>query len=113
MAFYTIFASPGLPDSDHRRALRLGPPAVATPSNYRSLLRTAGFVEFYELDVTDAYLFTARNWLRHQRRLAAKLRILEPSGAFDDRLAQRASTVAAIEDGLLRRSLFVATRGRC
>jgi hypothetical protein len=108
-AFYSIFVSPGLTGRDRRRAGRCGPPAVATASTYSSLLRSAGFVEIVEVDVTAAYLDTARAWLRHGQRFEAEL-AAQPPGSFADRLARRRVAIPAIEAGLLRRSLFVATR---
>lgn len=110
IAFYSIFVPPGLTDRDRRRAARAGPPAVASPSTYPSLLRSAGFVELDEVDVTAAYLDTARAWLRHGQEFEAELAALEPNGAFTDKLTRRRAAIAAIEAGLLRRSLFFGAR---
>jgi hypothetical protein len=109
-AFYSIFVAPGLTARDHQRGLRSGPPVVATPSDYRSLLRSAGFIEIDEVDVSAAYLNTARAWLHHLQEYAADLAPLELPGAFADRLARRRDAVGAIEAGLLRRSLFLGAR---
>lgn len=110
IAFYTIFVPPGLTDRDRRRAARSGPPTVATPSTYRSLLCSARFVELNEVDVTAAYLDTARAWLRHGQEFEVELTAREPPGAFADKLAHRRAAITAIEAGLLRRSLFLGTR---
>ncbi len=109
-AFYSIFIPPRLTPRDHRRAVRCGPPAVGTSHDYRSLLRSAGFVELTEVDATAAYLDTASAWLRHGQERAAEFAALEPPGAFADKLARRREAIAAIEAGLLRRSLLVGTR---
>jgi hypothetical protein len=90
--------------------LRTGPPAVATSSDYRSLLRSAGFAELGEVDVTGAYLDTARGWLRHGQESEAELAAGEPPGAFAEKLARRRVAIAAIEAGQLQRSLFLGTR---
>jgi hypothetical protein len=110
IAFYTIAVAPGLPADDRRRAVCCGPPAVSTRSDYRSLLRSAGFVEFDEVDVTADYLETARGWLRHGQQFEAGLAALETPGAFAAKLARRRKAIAVIEAGHLRRSLFLATR---
>jgi hypothetical protein len=110
LAFYTIAVAPGLPADDHRRAVRCGPPAVGTRSDYLSLLRSAGFVELDEVDVTADYLETARGWLRHGQEFEAGLAALDTPGAFADKLARRREAIAMIEAGHLRRSLFLATR---
>jgi cyclopropane fatty-acyl-phospholipid synthase-like methyltransferase len=109
MAFYSIFVAPGLSGTDRRRAIRDGPPAVATRSDYHRLLRSAGFADHHETDVTTAYLRTARQWLRRQQEFAAELAAPEPPEALTERLTRRHAAVAAIEAGLLRRSLFIAT----
>jgi hypothetical protein len=110
IAFYTIAVARGLSAEDHRRAVCCGPPAVGTRSNYLSLLRSAGFVELDEVDVTAAYLDTARAWLRYGQEFEAGLAALEPPGAFADKLARRRDAIALIEAGHLRRSLLLATR---
>jgi hypothetical protein len=110
IAFYTIAVARGLSTAEHRRAVCCGPPAVDTSSDYLSLLRSAGFVELDEVDVTAAYLDTARAWLRHRQEFEAGLAALEPPGAFADKLARRRDAIAVIEAGHLRRSLFLATR---
>jgi hypothetical protein len=110
LAFYTIAVAPGLPADDHRRAVRCGPPAVGTRSDYLSLLRSAGFVELDEVDVTADYLETARGWLRHGQEFEAGLAALDTPGAFADKLARRREAIAMIEAGHLRRSLLLATR---
>jgi hypothetical protein len=110
IAFYTIAVTPGLRADDHRRAVRCGPPEVRTRSDYLSLLRSAGFVELDEVDVTADYLDTARGWLRHGQEFEAGLAALETPGAFAGKLARRREAIAVIEAGHLRRSLLVATR---
>lgn len=107
IAFYSIFIPAGLTDRDHRRALRCGPPVVTTRGDYITLLRAAGYLKLKEVDVTAAYLDTARAWLREGHELAAELAQLEPPGAFADKIAHRREGIAAIEAGLLRRSLFI------
>jgi SAM-dependent methyltransferase len=110
IAFYTIIIARGLSTRDHRRAVCCGPPAVGTRSDYLDLLRSAGFVELDEVDVTAAYRDTARAWLRHRQEFEAGLAALEPPGAFAAKLARRRAAIALIDAGHLRRSLLLATR---
>jgi hypothetical protein len=110
LAFTTIFIPPGLSPQDHRRAVRAGPPAVAATRDYPALLCSAGFAELDEVDLTDAYLTTARAWHRHGLAFQAELAALYPPGEFADRLARRHRAITAIQAGLLRRSLFLACR---
>lgn len=111
IAFYTIFISPGLSDADYRRALRLAPPGVASGKReQQELLRSAEFVKIVETDVTAAYLHTARGWLEARERHAAELRLPEGEAQFEQKQMQNRAQVKAIQEGLLRRSLFVAER---
>jgi hypothetical protein len=111
MAFTTIFETPGLPPAARRRARAAGPRAVAVRSDHHQLLRSAGFGEITELDVTPAFRDTAAAWLAESEAHATELARLEPPGAFAQRQADRRAMLAAIDAGLLRRALLCARRG--
>jgi len=110
MAFFTITVAPGLSREEHARAVRVGPFRVDAAHAVTTLTARAGFTDVHETDVTDQYLTTARTWLRVRDEHRAALERIDP-----ERLAQQqrdmAAAVAAIEDGLLRRSLVVGSRG--
>lgn len=109
MAFFVIHLAPGLAPSDRRRAIDVGPPAVDTRGrDYVSLLESAGFGDVELVDVTSTYQATLRAWLGQARAMAGDLAIAEPAGAFAQRVAERTASSAAVELGLLRRSLLVA-----
>jgi hypothetical protein len=112
MAYTTIFVTPGLAPAQRRRAQRAGPRAVATRSDHGRLLTSAGFVDVDMIDLTAEFAATARVWLAgyeaHERELAA----LEAPGAFAERQRERRAQLRAIDDGLLRRGLFSASRRR-
>lgn len=72
-------------------------------------MSAAGFVEVEEVDVTAEFLETARRWLRYAKALEPALRACLGDDTLDEQLADRAEMVIAIEEGLLVRSLFVAT----
>ena len=78
--------------------------------DHRSLLQAAGFSEIKEWDVTAEFLITAEAWLRFSRELEKELRALQGAKAFDDQQSDRETILAAIQEGLLSRSLLVATR---
>ncbi|MBA3728705.1 MAG: hypothetical protein H0W94_05820 [Actinobacteria bacterium] len=107
-AFFTIFVSPGLSRRDHRRAVRAGPRAVTSRREHRPLLEAAGFVEIEETDVTEEFWQTCGRWIQHAGRLERDLRAALGSELFDEQQADRRAMLAAIEEGLLSRSLFVA-----
>jgi hypothetical protein len=111
LGFTTIHIPPGLPPRSRRRAAQAGPPAVAATRDYPALLRAAGFHDIVEVDLTADYLTTARAWHRHTLSYQTELAALRP-GEIAERLARRRTAIAAIEAGLLRRSLFLAHRPR-
>ena len=110
MAFITIFVTPGLSPSARRRAHRSGPRAVATRCDHRRLLRSAGFADVEETDLTPEFLITSRAWSAENTAHADELAALVPPGAFEERQRERCTQLVAVEDGLLKRALFSATR---
>ena len=110
LAFFTITVAPGLSKQAHRRAVRAGPPAVGARRDSHSLLRQAGFAQVSESDVTPEYAVTAKAWYDVADRLRDELRPIDPV-LFDEQQRDRRRMLAAVEDGLLRRSLLVATSG--
>jgi hypothetical protein len=110
LAFYTIHATPGLPERDRRRAARAGPRAAGLRRSHRSLLKSAGFVSVEEIDVTAEYRVTTSDWVEQKQRFAHELRETEGDEAFEKRMAERKEALAAIEEGLLQRSFLVAER---
>ena len=110
MAFYTIYVTPGLSHAARRQALKAGPSSVYSRAEQQALLRSAGFVGVEEMDVTDEYLRIARAWLAANETHAALVRQSEGEAEFTVRQAERRLRIQAIENGLLRRSLFVAER---
>lgn len=111
LAFYTIFIPPGLSDRDYRRALRLDRAAIGSRKReQQELLRSAGFVEISETDVTAEFLRISRAWLEARDRHAAGLRESEGHTQFEQKQAEARGQIEAIEAGLMRRSLLVAER---
>jgi hypothetical protein len=111
MGFSTIFEAPGLSPAARRRARAAGPRAVAMRTNHQRLLGAGGFRDITELDVTPAFRATAAAWLAESEAHTTELALLEPPGAFAQRQADRRAMLAAIDAGLLRRSLLFARRG--
>jgi len=110
IAFTTIFVTPGLAPAAHLRARRSGPRAVASRSRQPRLLASAGFVDIDEIDVTAEFAATAGAWSKEWEANADQLALLEPPGAFAERQRERRRQLAAIDDGLLRRALYSASR---
>ncbi len=109
MAYFNIFVTPDLPERAYRRALRRGPSAVsARQLPQAELLRRAGFLLEDELDVTAEFLETARAWYGGRQQRAAALKEADGEAEFGRRQSDSRLQIEAIEEGLLRRALFLA-----
>jgi hypothetical protein len=109
IAYYNIFVPPGLPKALHRRALRAGPSAVGSRGiSQVELLTRAGFKSVVETDLSEDFLITARSWYEGREKRESELRATFGDSWFEDRQADSRVMIPAIEEGLLRRSLFVA-----
>ena len=112
LVYYNIFVAPGLPKHLHRRALRAGSTAVGSRGiSQLDLLRRAGFTSIEETDFTAEFLATARAWYDGRQNQEPELRAAFGDSWFEERQADSREMIPAIEDGLLRRSLFVAISG--
>jgi hypothetical protein len=109
-AFFTIHPTPGLPPHRQRRAHRDGPVAVASHLTARELLERAGFVDIEETDCTPEFATVAQAWLDQCEDHRDALAELQGADAFEQRQTERRIQLAAVRDGLLRRSLLLATR---
>ena len=110
MAFHTIELPAGLTSAKRRRAVSIGPPAVAVRTTYPGLLRSAGFNEIDAVDLTAEYLATQLRWLAATLRHEAGLRSALGDDVVEEGLKRRRSTASAIKEGLLLRTLYTATR---
>jgi hypothetical protein len=110
VCFATIRVADGLTRRERTAALLAGPPVPTGPDG-AELATRAGFIDVEALDVTPAYLLTARAWLDARLRLREQLRPLGPE-EYDDKVAQGHLAVAAIEAGQLERTLVAAARPR-
>ena len=73
-----------------------------------ALLSAAGFADIEEFDVTDAYRRTQQMWFDEWATRADELERLLTAEVVAERQDERRRTLAAIDAGLLTRSLFTA-----
>ena len=109
IAYTTIFVAPGLTPAQRRRAQRSGPRAVASRTDQRQLLVSAGYVDVEMTDLTAEFATTARAWLEAWEANMDELTAFESREAIAERQRERWVQQRAIDDGLLRRGLFSAT----
>lgn len=103
-AYFTIVVAPNLSKSQHRRAVRLGPRAVASNRPVDELMEAAHFDHVKVVDVTQDFLRTARAWAvefeEHKDELPDILR-----REWEERQRDRKGIILGIEEGLLLRLL--------
>ncbi|MBK5331143.1 MAG: hypothetical protein JJD93_04180 [Ilumatobacteraceae bacterium] len=77
------------------------------------LLRRAGFVDVSELDGTEEFRAVATEWIDQWDEHRDSLTALYGEPEFESRQHDRRLQLHAVEDGLLRRSLFLGSRPSC
>jgi hypothetical protein len=83
---------------------------VASIDTPVELLRRAGFVDVTEVDGTEEFRAVAKEWIDQWDEHRDALTAVYGEPEFESRQHDRRMQLRAVEDGLLRRSLFVASR---
>ena len=109
VAFFNIFISHQAPEEEQRRFARVNPSQYSR-AEQAGLLRSAGFVNIEETDVTPEYLRVQHALYQANDRHARDLRKALGAPRFEESQANRQRTLRGIEAGVLRRALFVAER---
>jgi ubiquinone/menaquinone biosynthesis C-methylase UbiE len=109
MAFTVIYITPGLAPADHACALDSSPPYAATPHLYPDVLTQTGWTLETRTDLTSDYVATVRHLLREQEARADRMTALLGEAEFARRQTAKRANIQVIEDGLLKRDLYVAT----
>jgi SAM-dependent methyltransferase len=109
MVFSVISVAPGLSRNDYARAVANGPEFIESDTDYPTLLAATGWTGLAREDITMDFAASHRRLLRADAERQDALEALIGAAEFAERQAEWRSKLAAIEDGLLRRELFVAT----
>ena len=109
MVFTVIFISHGLASADYARAADCGPPVIETAVGYPEMLGEAGWEIATRADLTADFQASLRHLIDQEEAHGEELRRLLGNADFADKLARRRRTLAAIEQGLIRREMFAAT----
>ncbi len=109
-AGYVIHTPSGLTQAGERRAAELGPPNVTAPLSPDALARQAGLSVVVLQDVTEDFRATCEALLRTREALAAELRAEEGDDVYEDERTKQTAMLTGIDEGVLCRSLIVATR---
>lgn len=111
IAGYVIHTPAGLDESEDRRAAELGPSEVTATGSPEELTAAAGFSVLLSEDVTGAFLETGEAIVRARERFSDELREVEGDEEYEAEQAEKRDYLRGIREGLLRRSLVVATKG--
>lgn len=112
MVFTVISITPGLCSVDYERAAERGPPFLRAEADYRTLLEEAGWSIREHEDLTESYADSVARLIEEFEARAESLGELLGTMEYEARLARRRGSLGAVEDGLHRRELFVATPAR-
>ncbi len=110
IAYYTIYVPPDLSAADYRRITKFWPSASVGRRSPSEMLESAGFIDLHETDVTKQYTATARGWLEGRRRHYDGLEPALGAASLKGKIDEGVATLAALKNGLLRRSLLTARR---
>ncbi len=108
MVFTVIFISPGLSPADYALAAASGPPVVETALGYPEMLDEAGWKITTRVELTAEYRSSLRRLIDLEEAHEAELRTLRGDTGFLEKLGRRQRTLAAVEQGLIRREMFGA-----
>lgn len=110
MAFTTIYIAPGVSERDYQRASRIRGRGAACRRSTGELLTAAGFVAIRERDVTREFARTTRAYVDAVGAHEDALRREWGQDVFRQSSYERRATLGLIEQGILKRGLYVARR---
>ncbi len=109
MVFTVISVTPGLAGGDYRRAVENGPEFIESDIDYPSLLHQTGWTVLDYQDITLDYVASCSRQLRADEERKDALTTLIGATELGERLADWRSKLSVLNEGLLRRELFVAS----
>jgi hypothetical protein len=109
IAYYNIFISHDAPEDLQRRYAQANPGQYSR-AEQTALLRSARFVDIRETDVSAEFGRTLSALHDANGRHAAALRRQHGDDVFEERQQARRRGMDGVRAGVLKRSLFVATR---
>ncbi len=110
IAGYVIHPPAGLTPAQERRAAELGPSDVTAPAPPAALTESAGLTIVVTEDVTDAFRATCAALRAARRDLEEELRGDEGDDFYEEALRTKDAMLCGIDEGVLCRSLIMATK---
>ncbi len=108
LAFSVIYLAPGLTGADHERAVASAPDFADSETSYLDLLGETGWQILEEQDLSGNMADTCARQLSADEAERDELTIMLGEAEYEERVEHWRNELAAIKDGLIRRSLFVA-----
>jgi hypothetical protein len=110
IAFLTIEPALNLSAVQMQRAIKNGPPEVAVEAPHEQLLASAGLTNIDVFDVTAEFSRTQQGWIDAWLSREAELHDLLGDEVANETKSDRLAMRSAIDEGLLRRTLYLARR---
>lgn len=112
MVFTVISIASSLSPDKYRRAVENGPEFIESEADYPTLLGQTDWAIVDRQDITLDYAASCGRQLQADKNRKDTLEALIGGSEFAERQAGWRSKLTAIDDGLLRRELFVAVPDR-
>ena len=107
MAFTVISVAANLSPTEREDTLGVAPEFVESETDYLTMLAQTGWSVIEIQDLNDAYAASCRRQVKAMRDNKDEVIAITGQNDFDIRLAELVSKDSALNDGRLRRELFV------
>jgi ubiquinone/menaquinone biosynthesis C-methylase UbiE len=108
MVFTVISMAANLSRTERENTLGTAPEFVESEVDYLTMLEQSGWSVIDNQDLSAAYAASCHRQVKAMKQNKDDYIIITGASDYDDRLTRYASKFAALEDGRLRRELFVA-----
>ncbi len=112
MVFTVISLAANLSREERRHTLEVAPEFVESETDYLTLLAQTGWTVLDSQDLTSAHAASCRRLVNAEKEHEDDVVAIIGASEYANRHARWASKIPALDDGLLRRELFVATPAR-
>ena len=108
MVFTVISMAENLSPAERENTLGAAPEFVESEIDYLTMLEQTGWSVIDNQDLSDAYAASCHRQVKAMKKNKDAVIAITGTSDYDDRLTRYMSKIAALEDGRLRRELFVA-----
>ena len=109
MAFNVILMAENLSPTEREDTLGVAPEFVESETDYLTMLAQTGWSVIENQDLSDAYAASCRRQVKAMRDNKEEVVAITGQSDYDIRLAEFVSKGSALNEGRLRRELFVVS----